>query len=111
MISGQQGRSLGLCLLALLPCSAVADRIFWGCTYGAPQVLRSGRITCRREVRQMHDHDSQLQPGDRTLFTVDDFADWIAASDDGQYIVGLSNRGSENAFWIRSSQGKVIERK
>jgi hypothetical protein len=42
---------------------------------------------------------------------VNDFADYIAASEDGRYIVGLSNRGSENAFWIRDSRGKVIERK
>jgi hypothetical protein len=49
--------------------------------------------------------------GAESLFTLRDFADYIAASPDGQYIVGLSNRGSENAFWIRDSHGKVIERK
>ena len=49
--------------------------------------------------------------GAKTLFSGADFADYIAASDDGDYIVGLSNRGSENAFWIRNSQGRVIERK
>ena len=49
--------------------------------------------------------------GAEPLFTVNDFADYIAASDDGQYVVGLSNRGSENAFWIRNSRGDVIERK
>jgi hypothetical protein len=49
--------------------------------------------------------------GAESLFTVSDFADYIAASVDGRYIVGLSNRGSENAFWIRDSHGKVIERK
>ena len=49
--------------------------------------------------------------GAELLFTVSDFADYIAASDDGQYIVGLSNRGSENAFWVRSSHGNVIGRK
>jgi len=45
------------------------------------------------------------------LFTASDFADYIAASDDGQYIVGLSNRGSENAFWVRDTRGNVIQRK
>jgi hypothetical protein len=54
-------------------------------------------LTCRR--------------GAESLFTVNDFADQIAASDDGRYIVGLSNRGSLNAFWIRDSSGKVIDRK
>jgi len=49
--------------------------------------------------------------GSEALFTVADFADYVAASDDGRYIVGLSNRGSENAFWIRDSHGKVIKRK
>jgi len=49
--------------------------------------------------------------GAESLFTVRDFADYIAASADGQYIVGLSNRGSENAFWIRDAHGKVIEQK
>jgi hypothetical protein len=42
--------------------------------------------------------------GAEQLFTVKDFADYVAASDDGQYTVGLSNRGSENAFWIRNSE-------
>ena len=46
--------------------------------------------------------------GQRTLFTAADFADYIAASEDGRYIVGLSNRGSENAFWVRDSDGKVV---
>jgi hypothetical protein len=49
--------------------------------------------------------------GAEALFRVDDFADYVAASDDGRYIVGLSNRGSENAFWIRDSHGMLIERK
>jgi hypothetical protein len=49
--------------------------------------------------------------GAEPLFTVDDFADYVAASEDGQYVVGLSNRGSENAFWIRNLRGEVIERK
>lgn len=54
-------------------------------------------LTCRR--------------GAENLFTVEDFADYLAASDNGRYLVGLSNRGSVNAFWIRDSSGKVIEHK
>ncbi len=49
--------------------------------------------------------------GSDALFTVNDFADYVAASNDRRYIVGLSNRGSENAFWIRDTHGRVIERK
>jgi len=49
--------------------------------------------------------------GTEKLFSVNDFADYIAASDDGRYIVGLSNRGSVNAFWVRDSRGNVMERK
>jgi hypothetical protein len=111
MISGQQRRGIGVCLLALLPFPAFADRVFWGCVYGEPQLLRSGQITCRQEVRDCKRMILSCSRGTKSLFTVDDFADYIAASDDGQYIVGLSNRGSENAFWIRNSQGEVIERK
>ena len=54
-------------------------------------------VTCRR--------------GDVQLFAVEDFADTVAGSDDGRFIVGLSNRGSENAFWVRSSDGRLIKRK
>jgi hypothetical protein len=49
--------------------------------------------------------------GPEPLFAVDDFADYVAASEDGQYVISLSNRGLTNAFWIRNSRGEVIERK
>jgi hypothetical protein len=104
-------RRIGVCLLAILPAAASADVVFWGCAYGQSRILRSGPIACRQEVRQCTKMILNCSRGADPLFTVDDFADYIAASDDGQYIVGLSNRGSENAFWIRNSQGKVIERK
>ena len=91
--------------------TALADRVFWGCTYGEPQVLRSGPIACRQEVPQCKNMILSCSRGAESLFTVRDFADYIAASADGQYIVGLSNRGSENAFWIRDAHGKVIEQK
>ena len=97
--------------MAMLPPAAFADRAFWGCAYGEPQVLRSGPIACRQEVRQCKNMILSCSRGAESLFTVSDFADYIAASADGRYVVGLSNRGSENAFWIRDSYGKVIERK
>jgi len=37
----------------------------------------------------MSEHDFELQRGTETLFTVSDFADYVAASDDGRYIVGF----------------------
>jgi hypothetical protein len=90
---------------------ALADRVFWGCSYGEPQILRSGPIASRQEVRQCKNMILSCSRGAESLFTASDFADYIAASADGRYIVGLSNRGSENAFWIRDSHGKVIERR
>src|SRR5437879_4809230 len=111
MISDHRARVIAICFLALLPFSVLADRVFWGCGYGEPQILHSGQIACRQEIRQCWNMIMSCSRGPEALFTVDDFADNIAASDDGQYIVGLSNRGSENAFWIRDRQGKVIARK
>lgn len=111
MISDRHRRRIGVCLLAMMPLAAFADRTFWGCGYGKPQILRSGQIACRQEVRQCTKMILSCSRGAEPLFTVEDFADYVAASDDGQTIVGLSNRGSENAFWIRNSHGKVIERK
>jgi len=110
MISSCQGLIVTAVFLTLLPFSALADRIFWGCVYGE-QILRSGQLECRQEVRQCNKMILSCSRAGKALFTVDDFADSVAASDDGRYIVGLSNRGSENAFWIRDSQGKVITRK
>lgn len=104
-------RTFAVCCIALSPMSALADRVFWGCGYGDPQVLRAGQIACRQEVRQCRNMILSCSRGTETLFTVSDFADYVAASDDGRYIVGLSNRGSENAFWIRDSQGRIVERK
>ena|SRR5579871_4749250 len=89
---------LGVCVLALIPDSAHADRIFWGCLYRGPQVLRSGQITCRQDVQQCKTMTLSCSRGSEALFTMADFADYVAASDDGRYIVGLSNRGSVNAF-------------
>src|SRR5215471_14781711 len=96
MMSGRYRRSIGVCLLVMLPIAAFADRVFWGCGYGAPRILRSGQIACRQEVRQCTKMIFSCSRGAEPLFTVDDFADYVAASEDGQYVVGLSNRGSEN---------------
>ena len=111
MLSDQHRRIVAFCFLAVLPSSAFADRVFWGCGYGDPKILRSGPIACRQEVRQCNNMVLSCRRGSETLFTVNDFADYVSASDDGRYIVGLSNRGSENAFWIRDSRGRVIERR
>ena len=99
----------GIWLLAILPVVALADSVFWGCAYGEPKMLRSGQTVCRQEVRDCNRMSLTCSRGSRKLFTVEDFADYIAASDDSRYIVGLSNRGSVNAFWIRDSAGKLIE--
>jgi hypothetical protein len=98
-------------VMAMLPMTALADRAFWGCSYGEPQILRSGPIACRQEVRQCKKMILSCSRGTEPLFTVGAFADYIVASEDGQYIVGLSNRGAVDAFWIRNLNGKVIERK
>ena len=110
-IFNQQRRSIGVCLLALLPLSASADRVFWGCSYGQPQILRSGQIVCRQEVRECHKMTLSCSRGAELLFTASDFADYVATSDDGRYIVGLSNRGFTNAFWVRDPNGNVIAQK
>jgi len=104
-------RAFIVCFFALLQISAHADFTFWGCTYGEAQILRSGVIACRQEVRNCTKMTLTRSRGTETLFTVNDFADYIAASTDERYILGLSNRGSENAFWIRDTHGNVIERK
>jgi hypothetical protein len=98
-------------LLLAAPSSVLADRVYWGCNYGPPQVLRSGQLACHQEVNHCYKMTISCSQGDKALFTEDDFADAIAMSDDGRYIVGLSNRGSENAFWIRDRQGKLLSRK
>ncbi len=111
MKSNYQRCAATVLFLALLPFSVLADRVFWGCGYGAPQIFRSGQLTCRQTVLGCTRMTLSCSRGGKTLFAVDDFADYVTASDDGRYIVGLSNRGSENAFWIRDLHGKVLERK
>lgn len=112
MVSSHKRWAVAVVVVAMLPpVAAFADRVFWGCSYGEPRVLHSGPIACRQEVRQCDNMVLSCSRGTESLFSVHDFADYIAASDDGRYVVGLSNRGSENAFWIRNSKGRVIERK
>src|SRR5260221_615019 len=81
MTSDLQRHSIAVCFLALLPAAASADRVFWGCGYGEPRTLRSGQITCRQEVRQCKNMILSCSRGAEPLFTVSDFADYIAASD------------------------------
>jgi hypothetical protein len=79
--------------------------------YDSPQTLRSGQLFCRQEVHGCDKMTIVCSEADKPLFTANDFADAVTISDDGRYIVGLSNRGSENAFWIRNHQGKLIAHK
>jgi hypothetical protein len=63
-------------------------------------VDKSKSLTCRQ--------------GDRTLFAVDAFADHLAVSDSGRYIVGLSNQQMTSAgevplFWLRNLQGETLK--
>jgi hypothetical protein len=101
-------RKFSFAVFLLVPSLTLADMGYWGCDYGPPQVLRSGPLACRQEVRDCYKMTLTCSQGDKTLFKVDDFADAVAMSEDGRYIVGLSNRGSKNAFWIRDRQGKLI---
>jgi hypothetical protein len=110
-MSGHQKSLIAACAIALLPASVFADMVFWGCGFGDPQILRSGQTVCRQEVLQCRNMVLSCSRGSKTLFRVNDFADHVAASEDGRYIVGLSNRGSENAFWIRDSLGRLIKRR
>lgn len=105
------GRCVRLCLfLALVTVAALADRVYWGCLYGAPKTLHAGGIDCTQTV-SCNSMNLNCRRGANVLFTVKDFADYIAVSDDGAFIAGLSNRGSENAFWIRNSHGDILNRK
>jgi hypothetical protein len=105
------GRGVRLCLfLALVTVSALADRVYWGCLYGGPKILHAGGIDCTQTV-SCNSMNLSCRRGANVLFAVKDFADYIAVSEDGAFIVGLSNRGSENAFWIRNSHGDILNRK
>ena len=95
--------------LTVLAVPAFGDVVWWGAFYGGPQILRSGLVSCRQEVRQNGVMILGCSRGSETLFTVNDFADSIAASDYGKYIAGLSNRGSDHLFWLRDTRGKVIQ--
>jgi hypothetical protein len=105
------GRRVQLCLLlALVAVPALADRVYWGCLYGEPKTLHAGGTDCTQTV-SCNRMSLTCRRGANVLFTVKDFADYIAVSEDGAFIVGLSDRGSEKAFWIRNSHGDILSRK
>jgi hypothetical protein len=86
--------------------SALADAVYWGCVF-TPTTLTAGPLTCRQTV-ECRRQSLTCRQGDKTLFTVDAFADHLAVSDNGQYIVGLSNRGMVPLYWLRNSSGEQI---
>jgi hypothetical protein len=89
-------------LFCLLSFSALADRVFWRGNF-RPSTLNAGPLTCYQDVSLL-----SCKLGDKTLFHVDAFADHLAVSDKGQYIVGLSNRGGVPLFWLRNFDGEEI---
>jgi len=98
-------------LVMLLSPSSFADAAFWGCFYGPPQTLRAGPVECRQEVTDCKKMILTCTRGSQQLFTVNDFADFIAVSDNGNFVVGLSNRGMGNLFWIRDDKGRLVQRR
>jgi hypothetical protein len=101
-------------IVVLLSVPAFADRLPWTAFYGGPHTLRAGKLECVQEVRSMASMPYTKMTltcsrEGKTLFVADDFADVIAASDDGRYIVGFSSRPYDNLFWIRDAQGKMLD--
>jgi hypothetical protein len=89
-------------LLCLLSFSALADRVSWR-SHFKPTTLHAASLTCHQDAFQL-----SCKLGDKTLFDVHAFADHLAVSDKGQYIVGLSNRGGVPLFWLRNFDGEEI---
>jgi hypothetical protein len=71
-------------------------------------MLSAGALTCR-QTADCRNKSLTCKQGDKTLFTWDAFADHLAVSDKGQYIVGLSNRGVHPLFWLRNFSGDLID--
>lgn len=86
--------------------NAFSDAIFWQCNYPS-RTFSLHDITCVQEV-SCKKTQLRCSKNNKTLFTAQDFAETIVNSDDGNYLVGLSNLGSENAFWVRTVDGNVI---
>src|SRR5258707_306003 len=92
-------------LLCLFSFPALPDAVYWGYNF-TPTTLNASPLTCRQTMECQARYLSCKQ-GDQILFEVHAFADHLAVSDKGQYIVGLSNRsiysnrGQELLFWLR----------
>jgi hypothetical protein len=89
-------------LFCLLSFSSLADRLSWRSLF-KPTTLNAGPLMCHQGAFQL-----SCKLGDKTLFDVHAFADHLAVSDKGQYIVGLSNRGGVPLFWLRNFDGEEI---
>jgi hypothetical protein len=101
-----KGLLAALVPLFLASSPALADLFYWGCAY-SPKTLQAGPLTCHQTV------DCQMMSlrcaiADKPLFAVHTFADHIAVPDQGQYVVGLSNRGVTPLFWLRDFNGQPI---
>jgi hypothetical protein len=72
-----------------------------------PTTLNAGPLMCHQTV-ECSNKSLTCKQGDRTLFVTDAFADHLAVSNKGQYIVGLSNRGTVALFWLRNFDGEPI---
>ncbi len=103
-----------LAIVILLSTRAFADRLPWTAFYGGPRTLRAGKLECIQEVRTLATApytkmSLTCSREGKMLFVANDFADVIAASDDGQYVVALSSRPYVNQFWIRNALGKMLD--
>jgi hypothetical protein len=109
MASGETRLLMAFFAVALCLCSreALADRVYWGCMF-APTTLQAGPLTCSQTVT-CGSQSLSCKQGDKTLFVADAFADRLAVSERGQYIVGLSNHGVRPLFWLRDFRGGPID--
>jgi hypothetical protein len=97
---------IGSVLLALNCSLAFADGYPWRRGY-KPRTLISGPLVCYQKAG-CQDQQLNCKWEDQPLFDADAFADYIAASDNRRYIVGLTNRGSVPLFWLRDFHGELI---
>ena len=101
--------TLAVLLVAGKSAGAFADAVYWGCLY-KPKTFELDGVTCEQQV-SCRDQILRCTARGEALFEVHDFADTVALSPDGQYLVGLSNMGSKDAFWIRSRDGTLRDYK
>jgi hypothetical protein len=102
-------------VFCLLFSPALADRTYWGC-HIPPTTLSAGPLKCLQTVN-CRNASLVCKHGDKRLFALRAFADHLAVSDKGPYIVGLSNRGiypdlgepQLPQFWLRDFDGKEMD--